>query len=984
MKTPFISAKTKVISLSIAGALLIYALCGFFLIPALLSDQIPKLAQEKLNREIQIDNIDFNPFSLELSVQDIQVKNPDNSPFFNASLLYVNVGVLSSITHLSLYIDKILLQQPDFSITRDNQGSFNFSDLLKQEPQETDTPPEQNSLFPVHISHTIIAEGRLNWDDNYYSKPQHEAIFPLNLNISNLTTITDTQSQLGVKIQIASGGEFEWNGQLQLSPLKSTGKIKLDKVEFSRVWALFLQDFVNFELLDGHERIAADYILTDTKGGIQLQISNAYIDIHNFKLSAKNGKEGESVISIPDFSVSGISLDLLNKQIDISDISAKDANFKAWLNSDGNINYQSLFANQTSTETASEPQQKTDTDASKAWKMSIKHLAFNNFSLQFDDNSLKGSPAHVNLNAINLETSDLSNDLDQNVPFKLGLTVNEQGSLKLQGQAALQPFSTELQLNAEKIAINPFQPYISEFVKLDIISGQFNAKTNISLLQQANKEIKIKLQGDSQINNFVSRDQTSNKDLLNWKQLSLNKINIDLAENSFLIDTVKIKQPYSRVLIRKDKSVNLNDIVVDTTGQKSASTTVKKTSRKEKKKTSFKINHIELTEGKSDFSDLSLILPFSAPINNLKGTVKNIASDKNAVAKVKLNGRVGKLAPVNIKGEISPYHGNSEFELDFKNMSLPLMTPYMADFAGRKIEKGKMSLGLKYKIKGQQLTASNNLLIDQLVLGEEVKNPDATSLPLDLAIALLQDADGKIVLDVPITGSLDDPEFSVANLVIKALVNVITKVVTSPFYAISSLIEGDEDPGKVYFLAGAETLEEKQITKLEGLVKALSNRPALNLEIKGSSFSKLDWPFMQNKALDQQIKQNLADELNKGNKKKVLAENLALSEEDYNRLLTDLFIQKHPELADRSLFGTPRLIDPKAGDFYQVAKTKLASSILPDPKLLHKLAVSRSQSIAEYLVKKGISRERIFLLDAIVDPDTANDEIATTLNLTVN
>lgn len=377
-------------------------------------------------------------------------------------------------------------------------------------------------------------------------------------------------------------------------------------------------------------------------------------------------------------------------------------------------------------------------------------------------------------------------------------------------------------------------------------------------------------------------------------------------------------------------------------------------------------------------------MPFSAHISQLSGSVKGISSDKNAVTKIILDGRVANLAPVKIRGKINPDRGDSELSLDFKSMPLPLVTPYMAEFAGRKIEKGNMSLGLTYKIKNNKLTSSNKLLIEHLVLGDEVENPKAVSLPLDLAIALLEDSDGKIALDVPVTGSLDDPQFSVSGVVVDALVNVITKIIASPFNAIASLIDSDEDVSKISFSAGKTELSEMQQTKINGLSTALLERPLLNLEIKGIAFSEQDWPQLQAEALDKQLLQIKADELNRDSDKQTQPEHIKLTDKEYKNVLADLFIQKHPQLADRSLFGTPRLLDQETGDFYTVAKTKLAAEIPPDPIRLQKLAKERAQVIAKHLVEKGTPVEKIFLLDVDIEPQSTDDALASTLTLMVN
>jgi outer membrane protein OmpA-like peptidoglycan-associated protein len=315
---------------------------------------------------------------------------------------------------------------------------------------------------------------------------------------------------------------------------------------------------------------------------------------------------------------------------------------------------------------------------------------------------------------------------------------------------------------------------------------------------------------------------------------------------------------------------------------------------------------------------------------------------------------------------------------------MPLISPYMVEFAGYKVEKGKMTLGLKYAVDDGKLTASNSILIDQLTLGEQVENPHAVSLPLKLAVALLKDSEGKIKIDVPITGSLEDPKFSIGAIITDALVNVITKIVKSPFNALASLANGKEDLSTVSFAAGKAELDEQQQKKLKTVAKALNDRPALDVEIKGAAFLEQDWPAMTDDALLDQLKKRRAVEIDKEGSKKILAEYIELSDEQYKRLLADMFIEKFPLLADRSFFGTPRLKDSKAGDFYEVAKQKLTAVIQPEQKRLKELASDRAQAIAKYLVQQGgIENDRVFILDTAVDPKRENDEIISTLSLKV-
>ncbi|MFK5949435.1 MAG: DUF748 domain-containing protein [Methylococcales bacterium] len=973
------TAKLKTTALFFALLLTIYAIIGFSILPAVLSSKIPSIAEERLNRKVSVKDIQLNPFSLEASIYGLKIDDLDSSIFVKFDQLYLNLAVLDSISSLSLKIDKIALKQPYISIKRNKKADFNFSDLIPSKQAEPEKQQSSGDLFPVTVASLSISEGKINWRDNIQAQGQQEDIYPLNLEINNFTTIINKQSDLGFSLKFASGGHFDWQGKIQLNPLASKGHIELNQVDFHRVWELFLQNSVNFNLLKGTELIKADYQLSSLNNSTQLLVNNADISLIDIQLAEKG--VNSPIISIPDFKISGIAVDLLQQSIQIDKISSQDARFKAWLNADKTINYQKLFASNNSSSQESASTSRVENNKSKPWNVLLKQLDINNFALNFTDKTLP-HPTPIDITGINLTSSQLSNNQGVSLPFQLALKLNKTGSLKVTGNTVLEPFSSTIQLTINNIALKDFQPYVNQFARLDIISGFFNLNANISLQQKNEQPLAVVFKGDSHIDKLATRDQISNKDFVNWRKLSLNKIDINLATNKYLIDTIKIDRPYARVLIRKDKTININDIIIN--NAKGKKVIDKKPAKERSSQINFRINHFVMTEGVSDFADKSLILPFSAHINHLKGSVKGISSDKNATIKIALNGKVADLSPVNIKGKISPSQGNSDFKVDFNSMPLPLMTPYMAEFAGRKIEKGNMTLKFQYKIRNKQLQASNSLLIDQLVLGDKVENPKAVSLPLDLAIALLQDGDGKIALDVPVTGNLDNPEFSIAGIVTDALVNVLTKVISAPFNAIAALIGSDEDVSKITFSAGKAELTAEQSKKLDELANALTQRPALRLEIEGTAYSNLDWPQMQTAALDKKILQLRINELIKEKSKKELPKQLVHSDKDYQRLLADLFIQKFPKLAKKSLFGTPELITPKTGNFYTVAENKLAALIPTNKQVLHDLAAKRAKAIAAHLVEKKIAIKRIFLMDVKIDEENPDNIIAASLSLTTD
>jgi len=173
----------------------------------------------------------------------------------------------------------------------------------------------------------------------------------------------------------------------------------------------------------------------------------------------------------------------------------------------------------------------------------------------------------------------------------------------------------------------------------------------------------------------------------------------------------------------------------------------------------------------------------------------------------------------------------TDLKASFRNLEMRNLTPYSGKFAGRKIESGKLSLELEYKVLDRKLKGENQIVIDNLKLGERVESKDATSLPLDLAIALLSDSKGVIDLGLPVQGSLDDPQFSMGGLVWKAITNLLTKIVTAPFRAL--LGGSGEEFEAVLFEPGEARLLPPEREKLAKLATALEKRPQLKLAIEG-------------------------------------------------------------------------------------------------------------------------------------------------------
>jgi len=268
------------------------------------------------------------------------------------------------------------------------------------------------------------------------------------------------------------------------------------------------------------------------------------------------------------------------------------------------------------------------------------------------------------------------------------------------------------------------------------------------------------------------------------------------------------------------------------------------------------VDTIRVEKGAADFSDLFIKPNFAADVRNLRGRVKGLSSKPGTRADVLLEGEVNKYSPVKISGQINPLIKDkyADLAMSFKNFDLSSTSPYSGRFAGYTIEKGKLSLDLKYQVSENVFTGENRITVEQLTLGERVESPDATKLPVSLAVALLKDANGNIKLDVPVGGDINDPHFDFGKVIAHTLSNTITKVVSSPFAALGSLVGGNgEELSYIEFEFGSATLGPEQIEKLDKLAKALQERPGLRLEITGRADKENDRSVLtkiENQAVD--------------------------------------------------------------------------------------------------------------------------------------
>ncbi|MCK5836562.1 MAG: DUF748 domain-containing protein, partial [Desulfobacula sp.] len=402
------------------------------------------------------------------------------------------------------------------------------------------------------------------------------------------------------------------------------------------------------------------------------------------------------------------------------------------------------------------------------------------------------------------------------------------------------------------------------------------------------------------------------------------------------------------------------------------------------------IDSVQVENGAVDFSDLSLILPFVTRVTDLKGSISGISSVQKNRCAVQFKGRIDKYGLATVMGSLSPFAPKTftDLKVAFQNVKMTSFSPYTATFAGRKISSGALNLNLEYKINNSELLGENSVVLDRFSLGEKVEAPNAVNLPLDLAIALLTDTQGKINVAVPVTGNLDDPKFSYGHTIWQAVTNLITKAVTAPFKALGNLFGGgSEQVDVISFNPGSHQLPPPEQEKLQKVAQALEKRPQLKLVVLGRFDTELDGKALRTEKVKRSLAEQMGQEISADQAMGPLVLDTAKTQLTLETLLEkrsgDKAVSEFQAHYKKKTAGEVQPVNPDTA-FYQALFDELVKLEPLNKGSLQDLAQKRTEAIAkEFKTTFGLDEKRVTVGDLAPVEKPSKKTIKTRLQLDV-
>jgi hypothetical protein len=884
----FTNKKTLRIAAVVTLLVALYALAGFVLAPRLLRSAVLEEIPKTLGVAPTVGDIRVNPFLLSIEVGEFALNAPNGEKLLAFRRLFVEFKLWFSIWHRAYSFATIDIDAPTVNAVVARDGRLNLMDLSpKAAPAKAQ---EKKAPLPnVRIGSFKVRNGLVTYEDR--SRPSEFAarLEPINFELASFTTGVEGGRFTFTGIS-KLGERVEWHGHVSVQPIESDGEFQIDGLRAHTLWE-YLEDRLNFLVNTGTIDLNATYKFS-LQNAVDLQATVSRILVSD--LTVRPRQSDVDWISVPSLLLSGTTVDLAQRQAHSDSLTLTGVKLVTWLEPDGSLNLLKLMQPPASNAAGAPAQPAPSAAAAPAanaaaavtapaaapstapWKFDLHEFALREADISAEDRGTTPA-AKVRLAPFSLKVDGASLNLAKPVTVSLDTRINDSGSLSASGDVTPQPLSARVAVKLDGIELKAAQPYITQYTSMTLLAGRLSGDAKV---RYGASKPTLQISSDISVAGVHTIDNALHDDFVNWDRLELSGVDFQRDPDRLVIEQVTARKLYARVIVEPDSSLNVKRVLAGPgatviapapRGAPVAATAVIQAKPAAKPPTNrsapnkaptmpMAIKKVVLYASQANFADLSVQPNFATGIQNIEGTVLGLSSKANSRATVDIHGAVDAFSPVAITGEINLLSAAlyTDLSMSFRNMDLSIFNPYSGKFAGYNITKGKLSTLMHYKVDGRKLDAQHHITVEQLEFGDKTASKDAVSLPIKLAVALLKDRNGVIDLDIPVTGTLDDPAFRLGPIIWKVFVNILEKAVTAPFALLGALFGGGPDLQFIDFRPGSADLDSVASDKVRAVVKALNERPQLKIEVPIAFVAELDRPALIEAQFSTQVRDALS------------------------------------------------------------------------------------------------------------------------------
>jgi hypothetical protein len=985
-----------------------YAAAGFWAVPHFARKNLQEFVQTHYGRQLSVGEIRFNPFTLTLEVSKLSLPDADGKVLLSFEHLHVRVQ-FASLWHFAPRFDSIILDQPYVRAVIRGNGELNLADLGKGFPPAPPKPQPEKPEKPLrlYIRRLAVLSGATVFEDRTRAPAFAAELKPIAFQLLDFSTRAGSGNDYTLSAVSEAGERLNWSGTVALSPLASRGRFEISDVKARTVWN-YLREVIPFEIDSGVIGLNGDYELASGAGPLSLKF--VVHDTKVSKLGAKPKGGAQDYVGLDTIEVQETRVDVSGHSVDIGKVKVSGGELKVWIEADGRVNLRDLVSGGAQEDTAARaqpagaqagaeapPAHETSSGGNPSpWRLAAPDASVERLKVSFEDREVDPA-ATVTLDPVNVHVGGFSTAPGAVLDASLDSVVNGSGKLSAKGKITLPSGTVVAEAEASALPLTVAQPYLAHYTSMTLLKGTL--ATQVTVERHADDALEIK--ADAQLSGLRTIDNAQKRHFVAWKDVKIAKLKYDTKPQSLHIGSVTAVDPYMRFIVFPDKTLNLQEVLtppgkvkhvepppqqlpVESKPPPAASNSKKKaaktpgTSKPPEPLVPFPltIGTVRFVNATLDYTDLWIKPSFAVSLQSLSGTIVGLSSDPATRAKVELDGKIDKYAPARIAGEMNLLSAAlyTDITLGFKDVDLTIVNPYSGHFVGYKIDKGKLSVDVSYHVEQRKLDAKQHFVVDQLELGDKVESPDAIHAPVKLAVALLKDKDGVIDIDLPMSGTIDDPQFRVGPLIWKAFVNLIVKAVAAPFALLGHLFGGGEHVNVIEFAPGSAEVDEGAKNQLTAVAKSLAERPQLKLDVPIIYSPTLDRPELAAQALKDKIAIRVHG-TRSGKKHPDSAVEAALADpKKHYELLVDEFRDELgkdtplPESA-QAVQAAKRKETPPYDEAIADLNAALINHIEVPDAALEELGRQRARAMQDVLLADGkIEAARVFIVEAPSKP----------------
>ncbi|WP_211606503.1 DUF748 domain-containing protein [Paraburkholderia nemoris] len=954
-----------------------------------------------------------------VDLNDVDVRDQSKAPFFAAHAVHVAAGMLEPLKSL-YHIDEIRIDAPSANLARDKEGVLSVERMFAPAPAAgasasaaasapvaaSGTGATEKPAQPLDLSikRFVLNDGTVNVHDEAASRPVDAGLQKLAVTLTDFSTLATAPAHYTLNTDFKDGGgSLGVAGAFGLVAKTASAKLDLKSLKLPLLQP-YLDTATAAQVVDGALSANANVGANWSKSPVAVMVTDTQLDLQSLKLAARGSKD--PVVSLAQGQVTVKQVDVAGRTADITGVNTTGLVVNAQRLKDGSIDLAALAGPHQVEQkrTAIHAVKKAEAEG-PAWHYKIGELNLKDATANFTDNTTP-NPVKLSVTPLQLKVQQISDDLSEPLPVDLQATLNKKGTLGVKGDVTATPLKVAVKVNANRLDAAAFEPYFGSKLNALIASALLNANGDLALSQA--KALKATYRGDVALVDVRMIDKATSDPFAGWSSLALTNLKADYDERGTVVDAgrVTFTKFYGRVLLDAQGKLNLKDVVAHESGAaqsltrdksgghepvpltpqaasapelasapvpaSSATPATVTAATPPQSPVKLHFGQLVLQQGRVTYTDNFIKPNFTANLVGIQGTVGAFGTQSTTSAPVDIAAKLAANGPLSIRGTVNPLIAKPALDLTASahDIELTNLTPYSAKYAGYPITKGKLNVDLHYKLDNDQLNANNHIFIDQLTFGDHVENDTATKLPVRLAISLLKNSRGEIDVNLPVSGSLSNPEFSIGGLIWHAVLNLLQKAVTAPFSLIANAFGGGgEELGYVEFEPGSAQLSDAADKKLDTIVKALADKSSIRIDLIGRVDPAVDGPGLRAQYVDRQVKQQKIKDV-VGNGESVDLSTVTVDPKEYDKYLTKAY-----KAADfkkpRNFVGlTKSLPDDEM-------KAAMAANAPIDDASLRQLAQQRAQAVQQYFEGK-IDSSRVFIVAPKLDADGIKDKGATT------